>query len=286
MKSATTDMKALLASGAPLLFADLYTFTLASGTVLRYTTFDMPLAFSGHTWLHDGPLVFRGSIRQALGIQVQTVSLTVVPKATDLIAGLTWPVAARRGAFEGCHVLIERTAMPIDAPGDTSRGKYWKFSGDVGEVSADRMVLDMDVVSGESVFNRVIPIHRHQPSCRNTLFDARCGLAAGSFETPATVTSGTTASEIHCGLTDAAAYFTGGVVEIASGDQAGQRRTVKQYTPGVFRLMSPLLAAPAPGDTFLAWPGCDRTLATCGDKFSNTVNFRGEPFIPQPETAL
>jgi len=45
--------------------------------------------------------------------------------------------------------------------------------------------------------------------------------------------------------------------------------------------------APAAGDVFTAYPGCDKTQATCASpKFSNLVNFEGFPYVPAPETAI
>ncbi len=37
---------------------------------------------------------------------------------------------------------------------------------------------------------------------------------------------------------------------------------------------------PAPGDAFDAVAGCDKSFATCRDRFGNAVNFRGFPFTP------
>jgi hypothetical protein len=51
-------------------------------------------------------------------------------------------------------------------------------------------------------------------------------------------------------------------------------------------VIPPLVAAPSPGDTFTAWPGCDRMLATCEIKFNNRLRYRGQPWIPAPETAI
>ena len=39
----------------------------------------------------------------------------------------------------------------------------------------------------------------------------------------------------------------------------------------------------APGDTFTVTAGCDKTFATCRDRFANTLNFRGFPQIPGNE---
>ncbi len=42
----------------------------------------------------------------------------------------------------------------------------------------------------------------------------------------------------------------------------------------------PLPFTPAIGDDVYIFPGCDKRLATCRDKFDNVRNFRGFPHIP------
>jgi len=49
-------------------------------------------------------------------------------------------------------------------------------------------------------------------------------------------------------------------------------RTVVLFLP-----MPNLLAV---GDTFEAYPGCAKDIATCRDTFDNILNFRGEPYVP------
>ncbi|WAC08905.1 MAG: phage BR0599 family protein [Thermodesulfobacteriota bacterium] len=39
------------------------------------------------------------------------------------------------------------------------------------------------------------------------------------------------------------------------------------------------------GDTYEAYPGCDKKVSTCEDKYDNVINFRGEPFVP-PESVI
>jgi hypothetical protein len=43
---------------------------------------------------------------------------------------------------------------------------------------------------------------------------------------------------------------------------------------------------PNTGDTFTAYPGCDKTQNTCTSKFNNLVNFGGFPYVPVPEAAI
>jgi len=39
------------------------------------------------------------------------------------------------------------------------------------------------------------------------------------------------------------------------------------------------------GDKYSILAGCDKTFSTCKNKFHNTVNFRGEPYVPGFELA-
>jgi hypothetical protein len=59
-----------------------------------------------------------------------------------------------------------------------------------------------------------------------------------------------------------------------------------QSGQGVISLWQALPYAPAPGDQFTAYPGCDKSVFTCQNKFNNLLNFGGFPFIPNEETAL
>jgi uncharacterized phage protein (TIGR02218 family) len=47
-----------------------------------------------------------------------------------------------------------------------------------------------------------------------------------------------------------------------------------------------LQSAPAVGDAFTVYQGCDHTPGTCQSKFNNLANFRGFPFVPPPQMAI
>ena len=40
------------------------------------------------------------------------------------------------------------------------------------------------------------------------------------------------------------------------------------------------------GDNYSMIAGCDKTFETCKTKFSNTINFRGEPYVPGTDRML
>ena len=80
----------------------------------------------------------------------------------------------------------------------------------------------------------------------------------------------------------ASSAYAQGSITFTSGVNAGKTATIKWAGSGALQLAYPLLNAPAPGDSFIVYKGCDHTMGTCQAKFNNLGNFRGFPFIPPP----
>jgi len=83
MKTHTPELIALLGSSTQFIMADLYTITLASGTVLRYTSADVDTSHAGQTFSARGPLIRRGQVRTVLGLEVDTLDITINASTTD-----------------------------------------------------------------------------------------------------------------------------------------------------------------------------------------------------------
>lgn len=83
-------------------------------------------------------------------------------------------------------------------------------------------------------------------------------------------------------------YFAGGQILWTSGDNEGAVSPIYSYQHSnrEVRLLLPLPFPIQVGDTFEVKPGCDGTLITCRDKFSNEDNFGGSPFNPGATKAL
>lgn len=75
-------------------------------------------------------------------------------------------------------------------------------------------------------------------------------------------------------------YFDYGLLTMTSGASEGLSMEVKSYVPGQITLQLPFPFTVAAGDTYSLTAGCDRSFATCRDRFNNVVNFRGEPYVP------
>jgi uncharacterized phage protein (TIGR02218 family) len=88
----------------------------------------------------------------------------------------------------------------------------------------------------------------------------------------------------------AAGWFERGVVSWTSGANEGDRAVVKAQRAGAegltIELWSPMTGPILPGDGFTVTAGCDKRFATCREKFSNGLNFRGFPHMPGNDFAL
>lgn len=281
MRNVTPELEAHLLNENTFTMADLFEFRLLHGATLRYCGFDRDLLFDGQTFSSQGPVIRRSNTRCVVGLEVDTLELDVAPSPNDLLLGMPWIKAAGSGALDGAGIALYRAFLRPDL---SVIGGITLFVGQVGEITTSRNKIAITVNSHLQMLNTKMPRNLWQPSCLHTLYDADCGVARNGNTT--TANAGSTAMQIHCGLSQEAGWFDQGYVTITSGALAGQKRTVKSYTPGTLHLLLPLPAAPVAGDALSAYPGCDKTQGTCTTKFNNVANFRGFPFIPIAETAI
>lgn len=264
--------------------ADLYTITLKNGTALRYTTWDTNLIVLGNTFLTGPPSIARSAIEENLGMEVATLEVTLEAGLTDTVNGVPILQAIGQGIFDGAAFRIDRLFMDSASQ---QIGTVVRFSGFIGAVDElTRSSAKLTANAGTAYLNLQLPAIILQPGCTNTLFDARCGLFKASFANNLVVQAGSTVNKIISGSAQSDKYFDNGQLIFTSGPNTGLVKAIRQYVAGVMSFNSPLPFAPNAGDAFTAYPGCDKTQATCTVKFNNLANFEGFPYVPAPETAI
>lgn len=284
MKTAAPALVTHLNTARELLMADLYTFTLATGVVHRFTSADRAIVYGGNTFTPTA-LLKRTGTQCRVGISVDTLTITASGGSSLLLGGISLSAAAVRGDLDRAVVVLERvwltdwSAAPI--------GGLNHFQGNVADVDVDRMEVRISIKSSLERFNIMMPRRVYQAGCPNALFDASCGLTKALYFQLGTITAGSTALRPVSNLTGLPAGWGNlGTVEFLTGACAGQKRTVSSNSGGAFQLISKLTSVPAVGDTFHAYPGCDKTLGTCANKFGNALKYRGQPYIPRPDSVL
>ena len=163
---------------------------------------------------------------------------------------------------------------------DLSMGALSLRSGFIGEVKTGRTKFTAELRGLSQKLQQSIG-RVYGIDCDADLGDARCQISLSGFTVSASVSTVTDGAHFTAAaLTQADGYFDAGLITFTSGANAGRKMEVKTFTTGVVNLQQPMPFALAVDDTFSIHAGCDKSLATCRDRFNNVINFRGFPYIP------
>ncbi|MGD0826568.1 MAG: DUF2163 domain-containing protein [Desulfobaccales bacterium] len=310
MKTVTPALVDLLRSRDPVLAFDLYQFTMPGDTVLYYGSADVPIVYNGNTY--GGSVRWdRSQIDLKAGLEADSLTVNAYATPDDLVNGVPFHQFLRQGGFDNAYLLLQRAYYPaplggwfvdgwLTPPGwliagqaiGPPTGVVWLFSGLVTEIITGGLKAQIKIDSHLYTLDRKLPRNLYQHLCNHVLYGQGCGLNGALYAVQGQAQAGSTIFQIVTNLTGlAAGYFSLGKLQMTSGALQGTWIGIQSQVggtgsqPATLILTPPLLAAPAPGDTFTAWPGCNRALSTCINKFNNAGNFRGFPWIPVPETA-
>jgi uncharacterized phage protein (TIGR02218 family) len=289
MKSISPALQTLFSSNTQFLMADLYTITLIGGTVLRYTSADIAITWNGNTYSCLGPKISRDRVKTIVGVQVDSLDITFFPESTDLVNGSAFLTEVINGVFDGAWVSLDRLFLTTWA---SAVGSVNMFQGLVSNAVIGRSSAKITVKSPLELLNTYMPRNVYQPGCQHNLFDTGCTLNKASFLLGGVVTApAPTPVAINSNLVSPGVipsqWVTLGFVTFTSGVLNGLSRGISASNDaGGIQFSYPFPVAPAVGDTFNAYPGCDHQQSTCQNKFNNIVHFRGFPYVPIPETAI
>lgn len=266
---------------------DLLTVQPRGKAPLRWTSADRTILTPDGRLFKPGPGITRSKIRQAAGIQVSDMDITLAVDDSVVIGGLTALAYAERGGFDGARVTLEWAYFDNDG---VFKGLQRKFGGMTGPAQLELGQIEFKVRGDTARLNAMVPREVYQPACLNQVYDGLCGLDVEDWRVTGVVTSvGTGRAGMMAftaaGISEPAGYFDLGAIEFRDGPLEGVLRTVKQHAAGgVISVAMAWPALPEVGDTFVAVPGCNRTEARCINTFNNRLRFRGTPYVPAPET--
>ncbi|NUG29702.1 DUF2163 domain-containing protein [Acinetobacter baumannii] len=285
MRQASPQLIALL-DADQFIMADLYTITTIQGIEYRYTSYDVNLTVQGKEFRADGPIISREVTSLSLGIEVDNLSITIEATENTKFGDVPIAQAFHNGILDGARFKLERIFMDMNTPTDTSAGTLVLFDGRIVEPELNRYEINASVVSDVDNLKLQMPRNLYTPGCLNTLFDSACGLLSADFAVNTTIGTNSTPNRILCDLSQPQGWFTQGVVEFLEGVNIGIKRTVRLHEAGSLLLTLPLLEMPEIGEAIRVYPGCDKRLDTCTNRFNNRPRFRGAPFVPVPETSV
>lgn len=121
--------------------------------------------------------------------------------------------------------------------------------------------------------------------CRHTLGDTLCTVATnlitetGEVDTVVSSLRSFTDTSLDNSTDD---YYAYGYLTWTSGANEGVSVEVLSYTgaSGTIALAIPMAHTIQVGDTYTLFPGCDKTLDDCKNKYNNVINYGGFPHMP------
>lgn len=254
--------------------------TRRDGAVFGFTDHDRTLICDGTSFAPETGLS-ASEAKSSLDLSVDTVDVEGALSSLDIAEE---DIAA--GLYDGASIetLLVDWARPQDFASIRTAvaGKIERHDG--------RFVAELESLSQslDQPNGRII-----RRKCDAELGDGRCGfdLARTGFHATGTVLSAERGGLLRVDGIDAFApgWFANGLINWTSGEKAGRKeRIIDHRVDGEgagLVLWSDGQARPEPGDQFSLVAGCDKRFATCREKFSNAVNFRGFPHLPGNDAA-
>ncbi len=239
--------------------------TRIDGTVIRFAESDEAIVVDGDTY----PVV--------AGLSVSAIKHTSngeMPSCQFVgVIGTTFNrVGVDVGLFDGATVQI----YIVDRLNLTRKGLA--FTGAISNIAVDPIARQVRFdVKGASSSAKRLMVQKRSPMCRTDLFSVLCQVDKTAYDVATTVA--TIVDEFNFTVTGSLAqvdgYFNQGVAVTADGvafemsNWVQSTQTITAYLP-CQRLLSVGLG-------LTIYPGCDKTLLGGCAKFSNQLNFQGEP---------
>ena len=247
---------------------------MRDGTRLGFTDHDVDVTFDGLT--HAARSGFQpGDLEQALGLAASTSELSGA-----LVHDMLSEADLLAGRLDGARVrtlLVDWTMPDAHLLVDASEiGTVRRADG--GFVAELRSPADrFDQPTGRL----------YRMGCSASLGDAQCGVDLA----PLTQAAKVLAFDGELGVTvvpsgRADGWFAQGMLITASGARLSIRDHRASGGSDWLMLWSPPSVPLAPNEAVQLVAGCDRSHATCRDRFSNVVNFRGFPHMPGNDMVL
>lgn len=211
----------------------------------------------------------------------------MIPAAIRLTADLANDSAEVQGAIHHDAIrdvdlaagLFDEAAIEIGAVDWESLEHHTLYTGQVGRIEDDRSQFSAELRSNKSLLEQDL-VPRTSPTCRAEFCGRGCGLSAARFTSVEVLGAFDQERNRVRFIGLEGERYVDGRVRFMSGPQTGLAFGIINAEDDWLALDRPLAEGTVPGTRAELREGCDHTVATCSERFGNSVNFRGEPFLP------
>ena len=247
------------------------------GNILRMTDSDFDLNFENSLYRSDITFT-RSAVTQTATLEGGDTEIN------GIVSDETIAHQFRTGVYDEA-----RAEVFLVSAGNPFAGEVRLVTGLTGSVKIDTTGrFEMEVKDIKRALTANIE-DVYQPECRADLSDSLCTVDLADYTSNGSVSAVTEDRAFTAfsafGIMEMRAigddsWFAYGVLTWLTGNNAGVRVEVRSGSSTAFVLAYSLPAAIEVGDTFSVYAGCDKRIETCRAKFSNVINFQGEPDMP------
>jgi uncharacterized phage protein (TIGR02218 family) len=237
------------------------------GSFVTYCSGDIEVVYLGDTY---APIEITRSAVEAEGdVNRQNLTITLPIDNADAVS---W--------FQGAG----DNPLTVTVFSYSQRETYVEWKGRLTSIAPGDITIDFIFESVFTSMRRSGLRQNYQLSCPYALYGYGCGLNKDDFANPGSVTL---VSQNIITVTEAAGFETGYFIGGIFKDNQNNLRFIIDHSGDQITLIRPIseliayvVANGYSGLTCTLYPGCDRSIETCEQKFDNVLNHGGFPFIP------
>lgn len=245
----------------------LWTVARRDGVTIALTGHDRDLVVDGVTY-HAAPGMTPAAIERRDGLD---------PAATEVRGALTAGAITERdllaGRWDGAHVTM--AMVDWNAPAHAVP----LAEGSIGAVEIDRDGFGAELRGAAAALDRPVA-EETSAGCRAALGDRRCRVPMAARRRFARIVSADGATLTLDVSEPVTGAYGGGRLRWFGGSNAGLHGAIAASDGATVTLRTPPPFPIAAGVLVALTEGCDKSIATCGARFGNAANFRGEPYLP------
>ncbi len=256
-----TNLEYSVASGEPF---ELYDFV--RGTWHMYLTTRTTELFVSDNQVYEPAAITRGKIEQGEDPSRDQITITL-PRGHDLVAEFI-----NQPPETSTSVTVRRLHRGL-AYSDAV--VIWK--GRIVSCEPKGELVDFECESVYAMMRRYGLRYRCELICQHVLYGAGCGANQPAMRVNETIVGVTNPTTLVMSATSGYAngWFNGGIIA-----RLEDTRFILSHVGNTLIVSRPLSSLVA-GASVALYPGCDRTLSTCINKFGNVLNNLSFPWFPK-----
>jgi uncharacterized phage protein (TIGR02218 family) len=151
--------------------------------------------------------------------------------------------------------------------------------GELGDVTVKANGFEAELRGPAALLERAVA-EQTSPECRAELGDRRCRVDMAGRVRMTRVTAVPAEDVVIVAEADEPGTYAFGRLRWIGGANSGLESAIRISEGAQLRLQEPPPFAIAAGDLVEIREGCNKSFATCRERFANAENFRGEPHLP------